>query len=100
MAIKGRPRLPSSCTRWKAAQSWVLSLGLSAQTGGESRSLLRSSPIAAKTEDEESRLLFWTCSPIPGRFSILQQPLGSSSSAEPLTRCWNKKFPRAGAAFF
>lgn len=74
--------LEEACTRWKAAQSWVLSLGLSAQTGGESRSLLRSSPIAAKAEDEESRLLFWTCSPIPGCFSILQQPLGSSSSAE------------------
>lgn len=52
------------------------------QPGGESRSLLRSSQVAAKAEDEESKLLFWTWSPAPGSVSILQQlqQCGASNS--------------------
>lgn len=62
----------------------------------EDRSLLRSSQIAAKAEDEESRLLFWTCSPAPGGVSILQQLLqcGASNSVLELKKKI-KKFPRS-----
>lgn len=62
----------------------------------ESRSLLRSSQIGAKAEDEESRLLFWTCSPAPG---ALLGP-AAASSAEPPTRCWNEKIPARQCRIF
>lgn len=87
MAIKGRPGLPGPCTRWKAAQSWVLSQGQSAQPCEESRSLLRSSQIGAKAED-----LF------PSSGALLGP--AAASSAEPPPQCWNKKIPARRRSLF
>lgn len=69
-----------------AQAAWSLhSLESSSKLGAiarPERTARRREQIAAKAEDEESRLLFWTCSPAPGRVSILQQSqqCGASNS--------------------